>query len=395
MKILFVFLLATLFFEVAQSATYYVATTGNNSANTGSSTKPWKTIAFAVGKMKPGDTTYVRGGIYKEGEIKFSTSGTSSSPIKLLSVPGQNPVINFIDPKNSAHRIIISHSSGYNKAIGYITIEGFEIRNGYNGIKFHNLHDSVIRRNWIHHNLTQGILGQGGHHNLFDRNRVNHNGNFVKCAKEPNACNQDHGYYMYGNYYTITNSLFYDNLAFGIQINGSPKSVYKSTANPSTAFAGAKYWVITNNTFAYNVNRAGMTVWGTPSTIRIENNIFHENCVKNASKCDYVQGIAMSDTARGVIIRNNLFNGTDPGAKLAWPGTLTLGKQYSQSGNIVNKGSPRLANAPAALPSSPNFALTSLSPAINKGVATTATKMDFKGVARPRGGAYDVGAHEF
>ncbi len=123
--------------------------------------------------------------------------------------------------------VLIQNAAGHKKAMGYITIEGFEVRNGWNGIKFYNLHNSSLNRNWIHHNEAQGILGQGGHHVVFDRNRVNHNGNFVGCANGKltsigtSVCNQDHGFYMAGNYYQISNNLIYANLAFGIQVNGS------------------------------------------------------------------------------------------------------------------------------------------------------------------------------
>jgi hypothetical protein len=47
------------------------------------------------------------------------------------------------------------------------------------------------------------------------------------------------------------------------------------------------------------------------------------------------------------------------------------------------------------MPSSPNFMLTSSSPAINKGLNTTATKVDYRGVTRPRGVFYDIGAYEY
>ncbi len=46
----------------------------------------------------------------------------------------------------------------------------------YNGIKYYNMHNSIIRRNWIRNSLYSGILGIGGHHNLIDRNIVSHNG---------------------------------------------------------------------------------------------------------------------------------------------------------------------------------------------------------------------------
>lgn len=246
----------------AHTATYYVATTGSNS-NPGTQSNPWKTVAHAVNTMVAGDTTYVRGGVYNEGLIRFKKSGTAAAPIKLLNYPGESPIIDFRD-KTAFHRILVSHASGTNVAMGWITIQGFEIRNGYDGIKFYNLHDSVIQLNWIHDSLTNGIFGGGGHHNIFDRNIINHNGNFTECARTglPTPCKSQHGIYAHGDAYTIINNLIYDNIAFGIQQNGSSTSTYKAVRHAGPEFSGAKNWIIAHNTIAYEQNAPGLVVWG-------------------------------------------------------------------------------------------------------------------------------------
>lgn len=105
----------------AHAATYYVATTGNN-GNPGTEEQPWRTVAYAVGTMAAGDTTYVRGGTYTESVIRFKRSGTANAPIKLLNYPGEKPVIDFVDPA-VGKTVTILHSSGQNVAMGYITVE--------------------------------------------------------------------------------------------------------------------------------------------------------------------------------------------------------------------------------------------------------------------------------
>ncbi len=385
------------------ATTYYVAATGNNS-NPGTEQQPWRTVAKAAGTMVAGDTTYVRGGTYNEELIQFKRSGTQAAPIKLLNYPGESPIIDFLD-NASSHRLLIQHSSGHNVAIGWITIEGFEIRNGYNGIKFHNLHDSVIRGNWIHHNVSQGIMGQGGHHNLFDRNIINHNGNFHGCAAgelSPNGegkttvCTQTHGLYMHGNYYTITNNLIYDNLAVGIQQNGSPTSTYSFSAHPSPEFAGASNWMISNNTVAYHSWGPGIVLWGSfCNNIRVENNILYENQRENSASS--AQGVFFSSvTGTGITIRNNFSyksgEGRTPFLRLTG---ATEGVNYTQSGNIVNVSAPGFVNAPATLPATPNFALTARSPAIDAGLPLATVKTDFNGTPRPQGRAPDIGAYEY
>ncbi len=369
------------------AATYYVATTGNN-GNPGTSSLPWRTVAYAASKMVPGDTTYVKGGTYQEGLIRFGRSGTSSAPIKLLSAPGEFPIVNFID-KTPDRQIRIQNYDGSQKAMAWITIEGFEIRNGYVGIKMINGQNLTIRRNWIHHHLTHGIFGNATK-SLIDRNKINHNGDFSRCASTPSICNQHHGMYVHGTAITVTNNLFYDNLATGVQLNGTVS--YNSTTHPAPEFALSHNWVITNNTFAYQGHGAGIVVWGANcDSARIENNILYENYVKGASY--HTNGIAFTGatSSTGIVIRNNLaFASGSGGTKF-----LGTGGSYTQSGNIVNTLNPKFVNAPATLPSSPNFALASGSPAVDKGLSISAAKISYPGTTRPQLSAYDIGAYEY
>ncbi len=388
-------ILAGAFFQTAavHAATYYVATGGSNS-NSGTEAQPWQTIAYAVNTMVAGDTTYVRGGTYNEGMMLFSRSGTRSAQIKLLNYPGEAPIIhcNTSTPVTGPfNRIIIANKSGAHTAIGWITIEGFEIRNCYDGLKFHNTHDLTIRRNWIHDNSPgQGILGTGTRV-LIDRNVINHNGGFAACAAKPPQCNQDHGIYASGTGYTITNNLIYDNLAYGIQLAGAYKYDHAKYAGPE--YVSSANWIIANNTIAYQAYRAAIAIWGsTCNSARIENNIFYENGVQLSSSAP--QGIDfVSTSCTGIQIRNNLSYSSGSGAT-AFLGFLAIeGIQYTQSGNIT--GNPLFVNAPSTLPASPNFALTERSPARGAGLSLAATKTALDGITRPDGHAYDIGAYQY
>ena len=362
------------------AATYYVATTGNNS-NPGTSSSPWRTVTYAVSKMVAGDTTYVKGGVYSEGMVRFGTSGTQSAPIKLLNAPGQFPVI-ACKKDGKANMVLLSNKAGSTKPIGWITIEGFEIRDCYNGIKFSNLHNSTIRRNWIHHSWGgSGIFGWATKV-VIDRNKINANA----------TSSGGHGIYTNGSYYTITNNLIYDNGTFGIQLNGSGSSAYDASRHAGQAYADSNNWTISNNTFAYQRTKAGIVVWGSRcNNARIENNIFYENAVKGSSSIEQGISFCCPSTCTGLVIRNNLAYASGSG------GTKFLGSggNYTQSGNIVNSTDPKFSNAPATLPSSPNFALASGSPAVNKGLTTSATKTSYTNVSRPQLSLYDIGAFEF
>jgi len=369
--------------------TYYVSLGGSNS-NPGTKEQPWRTVAHAVGSMAAGDTTYVRGGTYEEGQIRFNVSGTQAAPIKLLNYPNEAPVVSCIDAAKF-HRFIIERGYRSLTPIGWITIEGFEIRNCHEGIKFSTAHDVTIRRNWIHDN-GHGLLGNGTRI-LIDGNRINHNGQFDDCAVNPSECNKDHGIYANGTGIVITNNLIYDNLAFGIQMNG--KSPYDRSKHAGPEYVLSRDWVVANNTIAYHHHAGGMVIWGSScDNARIENNIFYENAQTKPARV--AQGIHFtSTTCTGIRIKNNIAYASEPG------GTTFLGSganewvHYTQSGNIVNATNPAFLNAPATVPDSPNFSLTSRSPAIDAGLTNTTIKISFDGTTRPQGRAYDIGAYEY
>ena len=393
----------------AHATTYFVATSGSNS-NPGTESKPWRTVAHAVDTMIAGDTTYVRGGTYNEGMIRFRRSGAQTAQIKLLNYPGETPIINIVGAGPSSPNMIVIEGPSATSAIGWLTIQGFEIRGGWCGIKWYNLHNSQIRNNWIHDSVTQGILGGGGHHNIIDRNIINHTGQFALCAALGGAqapCDLQHGIYAHGDSYIITNNLIYDNLAFGIQHNGSPSSYFNATKHPSPDFAEAKNWIIANNTIAYNNNKGAITEWGDRTTnARIENNIFYENAVTRNSIPQGIEWVSAGGTTN-IQIRNNLFYGSGSGATVGIGPGAVEGVNYKQSHNVINTLNPKFVDAPATLPPSPNFALTSGSPAIDKGLSPeqssdgdksllfTLTRIDFNGTARPQGPAPDIGAYEY
>jgi len=344
---------------VSNAATYYVATTGSNSNDGLTEDTPKLTIAHTVALMVAGDTTYVRGGVYNTtGRIRFNQSGTAAAPIRLLAYPGESPIINFsVVPATSQEQVLIQHASGINRAMGWITISGFEIRGGWDGIKFYSMHNSTITNNWVHDNVNQGILGQGGHHNVFDRNIISHNGPWTTNPSSFFA----QGMYLSGDSYTISNNVIYDTTGYGLQQNGS-SSAFNSSNHPSAEFAGAANWIVVNNTFAYNYNRAGITIWGgLCDNSRYENNIFYENARTLAT--GDAQGIRCTSCSgsTGVLIKNNHFyasgSGGQVGIDIGFAGDLV------STGNVINVSPPAFVNGGSnSLPASPDFRLTARSP---------------------------------
>ncbi|MDH4241907.1 MAG: DUF1565 domain-containing protein, partial [Phycisphaerae bacterium] len=236
----------------ARAETYYAATNGSDE-NPGSEAKPFRTIAKAASVARAGDTILVRGGVYSEAVV-MRFSGQEGKPIVLKNYAGELAVIQPGErgKQPPGHGLLLQAQEGYQKPIGWVTIEGLEIRYGHDGMKFYNAHDVVIRKCNIHENWNQGILGNGNRM-LIDRNIIAGNGTNTKVAK-----NLVHGIYATGSSFTITNNLIHSNTAYGIQVAAYD---YKKDSMAGPEYADAKNWLIANNTLAFNKNRAGIVIW--------------------------------------------------------------------------------------------------------------------------------------
>jgi hypothetical protein len=184
--------------------------------------------------------------------------------------------------------------------------------------------------------------------------------------------------------------LIYNNLAYGLQTHGRIFDANRDTDSTYAKFGG----IIANNVFAYNVNRAGITLWNennNPLVATIENNIFYENSLGELN----AYGIVNSSNTNvvGSVIRNNVGYATAPGATAFMLGAFT-GVTISGNSTTTN---PNMVNAPATVPApaSPNFHLTESSTvAIGKGLNLSSTfTTDFAGTTRTE--PWDIGAYNF
>ena len=347
--------------------TYYVATDGSDE-NPGSKAGPLRTIQKAAGAARAGDTIIVRDGIYRENVV-LRFSGRRGSPIVLKNYPGEKPVIQPGErgEQPPGHGVLLQAQEGYQKPIGWITIEGLEIRYGHDGVKFYNAHDIVIRSCHIHENFNQGVLGNGNRV-LIDRNIIAGNGTNQNVQQ-----NLLHGIYATGTAFTITNNLIYSNTAYGIQVAAYD---YKEDSMAGPEYAEAKNWLIANNTIAFNKNRAGVVIWqdGVEDCV-VQNNILYKN--------GGVNGILFySQKGRRHLVRNNIFY--PPGENLV----SSEEDAYQAADN--QHAEPRFVDA-----GSFDFHLKTGSPAVDAGWADRAPDTDFDGKPRLWDGRVDIGAYEF
>ena len=322
-----------------EKSTFYVAPTGND-VHPGTEDQPFGTIQKAADTARAGDTIVVRAGVYREAVV-MPFSGEAGKPITLKNYPGERPIIQPPERGNKpdGQGISLRAEEGYINPIGWIIIEGFEIRHGWDGIKLYNAHDIIIRDNYILANYHQGILGNGNRVRI-ERNIIAENG--TNPDERPN---QLHGIYGTGTEFIIVNNLIHSNLAYGIHVAAY---AFNASRHAAPEYSGAKDWHIANNTIALNKHRSGIVLWqeGVENCI-VENNIFYRN--------GSVNGIHfLSQGGKEHIVRNNIFFPPGPSLSSAEP------KAFKDIDN--QRTDPRLVN-----PNAWDFRLRPDSPARGSG----------------------------
>ncbi len=372
---LFLFTLSTPI--VAQSATYYVATTGSDS-NPGTSASPWRNPQkCAASPVKAGDTCLVRSGTYyaptgKNVVVYVSSSsaaGTASLPITIKS---ETPL--------GASLIVPSTSSTLNTTFyvtkPYYIIDGFNISGGTNNgssVGFAGIYvtpsatGTAIRSNAIHHiarsvcsNSSYGFVGiylSSVSSPIVQENRIYSIG---RRRNGESGCSttkyqHDHGLYVNGgSSVTIRRNVFYDTN------RGYPIHIYGGT---------------TTNLTIYHNTLSGRSPTGLP-----------------------VGQILLGSTIRTATIKNNISSNAQGGMIHPWS---LSGSGISVSANLSNtlvKSSATVSGAsfssnyeklsPLFISESSNdFRLSSSSPSINRGTSS--------GVPIVPDGIPDIGSYEY
>lgn len=76
----------------AKGPSYFVDANQGDDSNDGTENAPWRHIAYAVTKLRAGDTLYLRGGSYYEN-VTVSLFGAEDQPLVVRSFPGEQAVI--------------------------------------------------------------------------------------------------------------------------------------------------------------------------------------------------------------------------------------------------------------------------------------------------------------
>jgi hypothetical protein len=135
---------------------YYVSPTGSDS-QTGAIERPFGSLQHAHNLAQPGDTIYLRGGVYAlNNGIQLTRDGTSGAPITIANHPGETPILD-------GSRMTSTEWSGSSGAGGWVLdgssiswnhIVGLEIRGGpMGGVMMRDQsHNNVVERLDVHDN---------------------------------------------------------------------------------------------------------------------------------------------------------------------------------------------------------------------------------------------------
>jgi len=77
---------------LASGIAHFVDARTGNDSHEGSGERPWKTVQYAVRRLTPGDTLYLRGGTYYE-RVTLTESGQPDKPITVRSFPGELAIL--------------------------------------------------------------------------------------------------------------------------------------------------------------------------------------------------------------------------------------------------------------------------------------------------------------
>lgn len=102
---------------------------GAGDSNEGTASHPYKTIAYAVTQAMPGDTVYVKTGLYNESVVTIR-HGEQGAPIVVAAYPGHAPVIDGTGVETSNTGIHICHD--------YICLKHIKVQHWNLGILLNN-----------------------------------------------------------------------------------------------------------------------------------------------------------------------------------------------------------------------------------------------------------------
>ena len=342
---------------------FYVSPTGSDTA-AGTKAAPFKTLARAAkAATKPGTTVFVAPGTYAGG-FKTTASGTASSRIYWVSTTKWGAKI--VPPASSTNNRAWDNRGNYVSIIGF-DVDGSKIGSG-----------------------TKWVLGiyTGGSYNVIEGNRVHHMATTIPCNSAGGSAIGVDSYYKGVKGDVIGNVVHDIGPAGCTYVQG----IYHSTSG-----------TIKNNV-VYRVGSAAIHLWHDATDLQIVNNTVSSSVfgiIVGGGDFYFTKAGANNVHVHNNIVYDNKYGISEQG---------TTGKGNTYKNNLVTKNTTynfqlrnglthtgTISSEPlfagySRTAATPNYKLTTSSPAIGRGLATYAPKTDIDGKAR--GTAIDLGAYQ-
>jgi parallel beta-helix repeat protein len=360
---------------------WYVATNGDD-GNAGTKGAPFRTMTKGVSMLAPGDTLWVRGGIYAESFIGNIPGGNSwSERVKVAAYPEEAVTIR---PDPGADFVFRFQSEGDS----FIVIDGFIIDGAnvtYDSVKI-TYSDSAAHHIRIKNSEIKNAPSNGVLITRSDKLIPKHN-QLVNVDVHDNGTKDfGHGMYIASSHTVIRGSSIYRNAGWGVHVYNGDYPALTANNNvvrdneifdnarvgdrgPGIILSSGRDNIAFNNVI--RGNNGGIQIDYGATRPRAFNNTVFANAY----------GIYIGNGSRDAEIRNNIVFQNEGG------GITNEGISTRRDHNLA--GDPRFVDE-AAL----DFHLQASSPAIDTGATIDRVQRDFDDVDRPQCEAYDIGAFE-
>ncbi len=375
-------LLTTWYIPSAMAGNYYISKTGKDS-NDGSLAHPWATINYAMEHTKAGDTIYMRGGTYNDGEVwvrtDYGLGGAAGKYWTLQAYNGEEVTLN-----NSARPFIVDAP--------YVRIAGLKfISKSVSVCTWHGMHEGVEILNCTFTGVFDyGAIDFAGKNGLIKGNKI--------MIDYTTQGTQGHGIYlMRGSGTIVRNNYISGPTGYCIHVYDEHKS-----EDPAGYIPVISDVIIDSNYVTNSKERLGIIVaadyTAQVKNILIKNNAIvdndgggislsvvngkvedikiYNNTIYGTGEGSYKDGISIDGKIKNVEIKNNIIvinNKADAHIRnygnsqnviadcnLYWPSPKKLVNVADSHALVAD---PKFVD-----PANHDFHLQSTSPAIDKGV---------------------------
>lgn len=350
---------------------FFVSASNSKDTNPGTQGSPFLTLGKGLSVLAPGDTLFVRGGIYLGSSwlLNIPSGNSWTDPVTIKAYLGEKVVITAEPGQNVLH---------FKRGSHHIIIDGFVLdgTGGANGIVTNvDSHHIRILNGEIKNAPGQGFITNTGstYFELINL-RIHDNG----------TSDFDHGMYITTHYNLVQDCEIYRNAGWGIQIysGGGNEPSFNLVKNnkiydnarlgdrgPGIGFHNGKGNAAINN-----------LIWGNAKGIEIShasNSKVYNNTVYENGK-----GISLAPDTTGTQIINNIFY-----KNTSYDIPTNIGVNTTLSNNLtVNPLFVDEVNR--------DFHLQPAGPAIKAGVILPEVPKDFDYKIRPTNANYDIGAFQ-